>query len=153
MNLLLLASLLPCETDRLDLGWSARNKTRWWKLDVPCRNCQKHVTYASGIICTNYGETRGTSRRRQGEWCAEYFTAHELVHFQTAVPRDFNGASLEELEDEVRFRKARAGDHLCCAFQCPNCQSQNIRGEDLRKGELMDEVFTSVCIWATLDAF
>ena len=47
------------------------------------------------------------------------------------LPRDFNGASLAEIDDEKRFGEARPGDHLCCAFQCPNCQSQNIRGKDL----------------------
>ena len=81
------------------------------------------------------------------------FTAHEFDHFQTAVPREFNGTSLEERKVEVFSQKARAGDPLCCAFQYPNCQSNNIRGEDLMKGELIDVVLTSVCIRAMLDAF
>ena len=47
------------------------------------------------------------------------------------MPRDFNGASLAEVDDEIRFRQARPGDHLCVPFQCPNCQSQNIRGRSI----------------------
>jgi hypothetical protein len=42
------------------------------------------------------------------------------------MPRDFNGASLAELEDEIWYKQARMGDHLCVPFQCPNCQSQNL---------------------------
>jgi hypothetical protein len=49
--------------------------------------------------------------------------------FEIKLPRDFNGASLAEVDDEERFRVARPGDHLCTAFQCPNCQSQTSKGE------------------------
>ena len=69
------------------------------------------------------------------------------------MPRDFNGVSLAELEDEIRFKEARAGDHLCVPFQCPNCQSQNLRGTDLRQGLMEDEAFECVVVRATLDAF
>ena len=70
-----------------------------------------------------------------GAWCADCFRPHELDRFEVAVPRDFYGATLAELEDEIRFRKARARDHLCCTFQCPECQSWNVRGRGLRGGE------------------
>ena len=73
--------------------------------------------------------------------------------FETAVPRDFNGASLSEVEDEIRFRQARPGDHLCTPFQCPECQSLNIRGRGLTVGNTADDTFEFLCIRATLDAF
>ena len=69
------------------------------------------------------------------------------------LPRDFNGASLAEVEDEKRFKVARAGDHLCCSFQCPNCQSQNIRGKDIDPAKARDVAFEALVIRATLDAF
>ena len=69
------------------------------------------------------------------------------------MPRDFHGASLAEVEDEVRFKVARAGDHLCTPFQCPNCQSQNLRGRSLRAGDAQDEAFEALATRATLDAF
>ena len=122
-------------------------------MDVPCRVCQSHVTFKSGIICANYGATRGTSHPCQGAWCAKCFNAHDLDTFEVAVPRDFNGASLAEVEDEKRFRTARPGDHLCSAFQCANCQSQNIRGVNLVRGEAESEAFEAVVTRATLDAF
>ena len=76
-----------------------------------------------------------------------------MDRFETAVPRDFNGATLAEVEDEIRYRKARPGDHLCCPFQCSNCQSQNIRGRDLVVGDVQDEAFDYLAIRANLDAF
>ena len=107
----------------------------------------------SGIICANYSETRGQFQPCEGAWCAECFTAHHLDRFETAVPRDFNGASLAEVEDEVRFRRARPGDHICCTFQCPTCQSRNIRGTDLDPSDARDQAFECVMIRLQLDAF
>ena len=69
------------------------------------------------------------------------------------MPRDFNGVSLAELEDEVRFKQACAGDHLCVAFQCPNCQSQNIRGKSINLSHVDDLVLECMIIRAMLDAF
>lgn len=88
-----------------------------------------------------------------GAWCAECFTPHEFDNFETKVPRDFNGVSLAELEDEVRYQQARPGDHLCVPFQCPNCHSQNIRSRDLVSGNMDDDAFECLAIRATLDAF
>ena len=120
---------------------------------MPCVKCQKHVTFKSGITCTNYGVIRGNSPPCQGAWCAECFSTHELDTSTVAIPRDFNGASLAEVEDEIRFSQARPGDHVCCAFQCPNCQSQNIRGTNITPGDAEDEAFVAICVRATLDAF
>eukprot|EP00804_Cyclotella_cryptica_P009188 CCRYP_003242-RA/>CCRYP_003242-RA protein AED:0.68 eAED:0.66 QI:0/-1/0/1/-1/1/1/0/349 len=50
--------------------------------------------------------------------------------------------------------RARPGDHLCTSFQCPNCQSQNIRGRDLEpNSNISDACFESLAIRAQLDAF
>ena len=68
------------------------------------------------------------------------------------VPCDFEGVSLEEVDDGIRFRKARPGDHLCSPFQCPNCHSQNIRGRNIGTG-IEEEAFKCLVIRATLDAF
>jgi hypothetical protein len=69
------------------------------------------------------------------------------------MPRDFNGASLAEVEDEVRFKQARPGDHLCVPFQCPSCQSQNIRGKGLNPNDINNLVFECMVTRAILDAF
>ncbi len=69
------------------------------------------------------------------------------------MPRDFNGALLAEIEDEICFREARPGDHLCIPFQCPNCQSQSIRGWSINNLLIDDLVFECMVVQATLDAF
>lgn len=86
-------------------------------------------------------------------WCAKCFKSHPLDKFHVRLPQDFNGATLAEVEDEVRFKYARPGDHLVTPFQCPCCQSQNIRGKSLVPGDANDAAFESLCIRAYLDAF
>ena len=71
LNLLLLEFPFICLGS--SLGWSANSETRWWKLVVPCQRCQKYVTYKSGIICANFGYTRGTFNPCKGAWCADCF--------------------------------------------------------------------------------
>ena len=53
----------------------------------------------------------------------------------------------------MRFRQARPGDHLCCSFQCANCQSQNIRGTNLDPDDARDQAFECIMIRVQLDAF
>jgi hypothetical protein len=69
------------------------------------------------------------------------------------MPHNFNGALLAEVEDEVRFKQACPGDHLCIPFQCPSCQSQNIRGKGIDPNLIDNLVFEYMVIQATLDAF
>ena len=150
-NLYSLVSPFPCAG--IGLGWSGRGEKRWWQLVAPCRRCHKRVTFKSGVTCGNFGFTRGTSRACTGAWCAGCFRAHHFDTFETAIPRDFHGASLAEVEDELRFKQARPGDHLCCPFQCPDCQSQNIRGRGLAVGDPTSDAFECLSIRCTLDAF
>ena len=87
-------------------------------------------------------------------WCAECFVPSDLDPCDIALPEDFTGATIEEVGEQERFMVARPGDHVCTSFQCPNCQSQNIRGKDLdTSSNISDLSFESLCIRATLDAF
>ena len=110
----------------LTRGRSSRNGREWWNWAVPCHKCQSRVTFEWGIIWANFGVRRGHFPVCDGGWCALCFTAHPLDRFEVRMRRDFNGASLAEVEDEICFKQARLGDHLCIPSQCPNCQSQNI---------------------------
>ena len=101
LNPLSWASLSLCETGNRDPGWLDSNETRFYRLDVPCAKCQNRVTYKSGITCANYGHPRGTWTVCRNAYCADCFVSHDLDNFEAAVPRDFNGASLAEIEDEV----------------------------------------------------
>jgi hypothetical protein len=69
------------------------------------------------------------------------------------MPRDFNGASLAKVEDELHFKQAQPGDHLCVLFQCPSCQRQNICGKGIDPNVIDGLVFECMVIQATLDAF
>ncbi|KAL7466322.1 hypothetical protein ACHAXS_006627 [Conticribra weissflogii] len=138
---------------RLSLGNYKCVGKKWWKLEAPCLLCPKLVTYRSGVICANFGATRGRFRACRSAWCADCFGPHPLDRFEVKLPRDFYGASLAEVEDEVRFRSARPGDHLCTPFQCTNCHCQNIKGRNLVPKAPEDEAFASLVIRATLDAF
>jgi hypothetical protein len=120
---------------------------------VPCLKCLKQVTFELGIICANYGLRQGHFPAYNGAWCAPCFTIYPLDWFEVMMPWDFNGASLAELEDEIRFKQARPGDHLCVPFQCPNCQSQNLRGKSIDPSHIDNLVLECMIIRATLDAF
>jgi hypothetical protein len=135
------------------LGRSNRNGREWWNWGVPCHKCQSRVTYKSRIICANFGVRRGHFPACEAGWCASCFTTHPLDRLQVKMPRDFNGASLAEVEDEIRFRQARPGDHLCIPFQCPNCQSQNILGWSIDTSLIDNLVFECMVVRATLDTF
>ena len=69
------------------------------------------------------------------------------------MPRDFNGALLAEVKDELCFKQSRPWGHLCIPFQFPNCQSQNIRGKGIDPNLINDLVFECMVVRATLDAF
>jgi hypothetical protein len=120
---------------------------------VPCLKCLSQVTFESGIICANYGLCLGHFLACSGVWCAPCFTVHLLDRFEVRMPRDFNGASLAELENKIRFKQAWPGNHLCVPFQCPNCQSQNFRGKLIDPSHVDELVLECMIIRATLDAF
>ena len=141
LNHLSWASPFLCVTRSRDHGWSDSSDTRWWKLDVPCVKCQDHVTFELGIICANCYQIRESFRPCQYACCARCFTKHDLDTFEVAIPQDFNGAYLAEVEDKVWFQQACSGNHLCTPFQCPNCQCQNIRENDLDPNAAEDADF------------
>jgi hypothetical protein len=66
---------------------------------------------------------------------------------------DEDGELLEEENDSLRFKEARAGDHLMVPFQCELCHFRNItlrdpEGHSARDNEVLDTVRR-----ANLDAF
>ena len=85
--------------------------------------------------------------------CSDCFVAHELDRFETSGPCDFNGVSLAEIEEKIRFRKAQPGDHIFCPFQCPWCQSFNICRKVIQKGNIEDDAFEAIYTRAILDTF
>ena len=111
------------------------------------------MTFESGVVCANYGLHQGHFPACRGTWCTPCFTVHPLDRFEVMLPWNFNGASLAELEDEIRFKQARPRDHRCVPFQCPNCQSQNLQGKSIDPSHVDNLILECMIIRATLDAF
>jgi hypothetical protein len=116
-------------------------------------NVKSWVTYESGIICTNSGVRQDHFPACNGAWCTMCFIAHPLDPFEVKMPRDFMVHPWLNLKKEIHFKQARPGDHLCIPFQCPNCQSQNIRGQRIDTTRIDDLVFECMVVRVTLDAF
>jgi hypothetical protein len=112
-NLYLLGSLSPSFYIHLIDDSSAWNAQKCWKSNATCQACLKRVTFKSGIICANYGATRGHFQWCLRASCTECFKSHGLDCFEVKLPCDFYGASLAEAEDEKWFKVAWPGDHLC----------------------------------------
>jgi hypothetical protein len=120
---------------------------------VPCLRCLKRVTFELGINCVNYGSHRGNFPACNEAWHASCFTVHPLDQFEVRMPWVFNGVSLAELEDEIHFKQARPGDHLCVPFHCPNCQSRNLQGKSIDPSHVDNLVLECMTIRVTLDTF
>ncbi len=70
-----------------------------------------------------------------------------------AMPVDFNGVIVDEVNEAERFMGVRPEDNLATSFHCPNCQSQNIQGKDLDMCVMDDTCFESLCIRTLLTRF
>lgn len=117
----------------LSIGGLKFKGIEWCKLGAVCQKFQMSFMHESGIICENYVTTQGLFPNQfEGAWCVRCFIPHELDTFEVKLPKDLYGASLEEVGDSDQYMVAHPGDHLSCAFQCPNCQAQNIKGKNLK---------------------
>ena len=112
-----------------------------------------------GVVCANYGRTRGTSKVCRSVWHAGCYSQDDRDRFPILEAGDLDDALLDteghgELEDdENRFKEARDGDHLMCPFQCDSCTFYNLKGRYAREDSEQD-MLLAVCIRrAILDSF
>jgi hypothetical protein len=66
---------------------------------------------------------------------------------------DEDGELLEEANEEIRFKEARAGDHLMVPFQCERCHFRNVMGRDPSTATGTDLELMDTMRRANLDAF
>lgn len=66
---------------------------------------------------------------------------------------DNDGVEIFNPKNETRFKHARAGDHLMCPFQCPECHMRNMEMRDLDLTCPFDQEVEQFIMRATLDAF
>ncbi|KAL7560166.1 hypothetical protein ACA910_016595 [Epithemia clementina (nom. ined.)] len=87
----------------------------------------------SGIICANFGCSRGTTLKCSGAWHDHCYTQHKEDKFPVLRAADLDNALMdteddgEDLDDPDRFKVAQAGDFLMCPFQCYWCNFYNIK--------------------------
>ena len=110
-------------------------------------------SYKLGVICASYGVICRHFQKCEGVYYNKCFASHPLHSFEVTLLRNINGNSLSEVDDEIWFKQACPRDYLCCPFQCPNCQSQNIPCVDLDPKVIHDQAFECLTIRSMLNAF
>ena len=112
-----------------------------------------------GIVCANFGSTRGTSKACHGIWHARCYKQLTEDKFPVYEAGDLDDALMdselhgEMADDERRFQEARVGDDLMCTFQCDDCSFFNLQGRYPNMGKEPDKLLMLCIRRATLDAF
>lgn len=111
-----------------------------------------------GIMCANFGHSRGTTRQCKGVWHPRCYQQGDKDNFPVLKAKDLDDALMDdedpgETEDDPdRFKVARAGDHFMTPFQCDDCTFYNI--QERYPGDSMEDQLLCLCIRrAQLDAF
>ena len=100
---------------------------------MACLKCGREVSFLSGIVCANFGHSRGSGRACKGAWHGNCYQQHPDDKFPVLSPTDLEDAILDpedwgdKEEDPDRFRRARDGDYLLCPFQCDGCVFFNVK--------------------------
>ena len=112
-----------------------------------------------GIVCANFGNTRGTSRTCAGIWHAKCYAQLAEDKFPVYEAGDLDDALLDNelngelADDQHRFQVARVGDDLMCTFQCDDCSFYNLQGRYPNENKEADKLLLLCIRRATLDAF
>ena len=91
-----------------------------------CVECGGIIPVLCGVVCANFGFKRGvTSNACKNAWHASCFVQHVNDSFPSMNSKledeDLIDEDRMEVDDEMRFREARDGDHLMTNFQCDCC--------------------------------
>ena len=112
-----------------------------------------------GVVCANYGHSRGTTRTCKNAWHAKCYHQSSKDRFPVLEAGDLDDALIDgeghdEVEDDPqRFKEARDGDHFMCPFQCDSYSFYNLKGRYQREESEQDQLLC-VCIRrANLDSF
>jgi len=98
-------------------------------------NCMKFgmkILPHSGIVCGNFGHSRGSGLVCTGAWHAACYKHYRLDKFPVLKASDLDDAMVDpkefnEEEDQLRFKEAQDGDHLLVSFKCDHCHFYNVR--------------------------
>ena len=164
---LTLAFVFPLLNSR---PWRVNSQNFWSKEEMTCARCTGSLCHTQGIVCANFGHTRG-------HWtpCRAAFHGPCYVVPWTVDPfprnlqprlmeQNAEGTLVEEAEGwetteaetadlKKLYCEARAGDHFITPFQCELCHFRNIckRNPDMTSAQ--DKWLIQCIIRANLDAF
>jgi hypothetical protein len=84
----------------------------------------------SGLFCANFAHCRLHWPACHNVWHGRCYTPHPLDWFYHHVITDEDGFDWRPETDLMRYREARAGDHLLTSFQCNECSFRNLQHWD-----------------------
>lgn len=124
-----------------------------------CQECGKMIVHPNGILCANFGVSRGVSgqpcmRAWHGSCYKQDANDDFPVWCQEVEEDQVIDDDLMEDEDPQRFKEARDGDHLMSTFQCDWCHFENIEGRSANPERFVSDGAAMKAIRrAQLDAF
>jgi hypothetical protein len=75
-------------------------------------NCRRFLQADGGIFCANYFARRGAFAPCLSSWCGPCYRSLEIRRFPIRQKVDDDGGIIEDDNNDIRFKCARAGDHL-----------------------------------------
>lgn len=124
---------------------------------IRCMECGKRVQSPGGLVCANFGDSRGSSRDCRNAWHGSCYRQHPHDRFPVLQAGDLDDALMDEndygdpVDDPTRFHEMRSDDIFMCPFQCDTCQCFNIPSRYPTESHA-DELLILMCIrLATLD--
>ena len=100
--------------------------------------CRRHVRAEGGIFCANFFGRRGNFAPCEGSWCGPCYKPLGVREYPIRQKLDEDGELLEEEEDSLHFKEARAGDRLMVPFQCELGHFRNITLRDPDHNKMTD---------------
>jgi hypothetical protein len=106
----------------------------------------------AGLFCTNFASGRPPWPACCQIWCGPCYTPHPQDKFFQFVPTDEAGFDWRSKDDALRFKSARAGDHLLVPFQCDLCSFRNLCQRNPTLSDSHDQFLLCCIRQANLDA-
>lgn len=106
----------------------------------------------NGLLGANFAHGRDCWSPCLQVWCGACYTNHALDKFPWHVPMDEGGFDWRPVEDTLRQKHARDGDHLVTPFQCNLCTFQNLQCHNPIDDSLTDSMLLCCIRRVNIDA-
>ena len=105
------------------------------------------------MFCANFSIKRGAYGECNGAWCGGCYEDEGKDGFPVRPVLDEDGEPVVRGDEDMRFLKARPGDHYMTPFQCERCHFINVRGREPVSKRVEDETLLRYLRRVNLDAF